>query len=87
MKPFKHIELDHLAASLPNLDCFVTPGECGECADELKEVAAAMASLHAYAMFKGKAMKHRLAGEINQALHVESVCDSLYKQLPEWAKW
>ena len=40
-----------------------------------------------YAREKREAMRHRLAGRIDRAMHHERLCDSLYKALPESLRW
>lgn len=66
---------------VPNLDDMTTdPGE-------LLELAGTLRLLSAYANYKARAMAYRLEGRIEEALTWERECDSLYKQLPEWARW
>jgi len=40
-----------------------------------------------YASNKATAMQLRLAGQINSALTYEKICDRIYDELPEYAKW
>lgn len=40
-----------------------------------------------YAANKATAMQCRLRGEIQSALMYEGICDRIYDQLPEYAKW
>lgn len=40
-----------------------------------------------YASNKATAMRCRLVGKIQEALLYERICDSLYQQLPKWARW
>src|SRR5689334_22423641 len=42
--------------------------------------------LHKYATQKAYAMRARLNGNINTAINYERACESLYRQLPEFAK-
>lgn len=84
---YKHIELDHLAAALPNLDCFVTPDQARQAKDELAEVAKAIDQLTTYASLKEYAMHARNHNRINEASSLEGQCNNIYKQLPDWAKW
>ena len=84
---YKHIELDHLAAALPNLDCFVTSEQADEAANELGHISSGAHWLARYAEFKTDAMRARLAGNIKQALKREKNAEEVYKQLPDWAKW
>ena len=44
-------------------------------------------SLADYAATKRGAMRARLAGNIATALTLESVCDSAYDKLPDYARW
>lgn len=47
----------------------------------------AASDLACYASNKATAMNCRLRGEINTALLYEGICDSIYDNLPEFAKW
>ena len=49
-------------------------------------VKAAM-QLCYYASNKATAQKLRLEGRIDTALIYESICDTIYDRLPEWARW
>ena len=40
-----------------------------------------------YAANKATAMGLRLAGKVSTAMAYEAICDRLYKQLPEFARW
>lgn len=40
-----------------------------------------------YASNKATAMQCRVRGDIPGALMYESICERIYKQLPEWAQW
>ena len=40
-----------------------------------------------YAANKATAIKCRLDGRIATALIYESICDTIYDKLPEWARW
>ena len=44
-------------------------------------------TLKHYAANKATAMGLRLAGKVADALQYEGICDRLYKQLPEFARW
>ena len=44
-------------------------------------------TLKHYASNKATAMELRLAGKINDALTYEGICDRLYSQLPDFARW
>jgi len=83
---FKHIELDHLAASLPNLDD-LDPSELDEAEMELQQVVSGLLDLVAYAQKKSDAMRWRKEGSIALAMRAEALLDSKYKQLPDWAQW
>lgn len=52
-----------------------------------KNYVAATKLLAGYALNKSVAMKCRIDGLIQMALHYEAVCDRLYKLLPEFARW
>lgn len=47
----------------------------------------AMKDLVCYARNKEMAMRCRLRGEIQTALRYEEICDRIYSELPDWAKW
>jgi hypothetical protein len=47
----------------------------------------AFSNLRAYATLKYDALSFRLAGKIGTALALEARCDSIYKQLPDYARW
>ena len=47
----------------------------------------AIESLSYYTANKATAMKCRLDGKIATALIYESICDTIYGRLPEWARW
>lgn len=84
---YQHIELDHLAAALPNLEAFVSPEEAMEAKRELAHAADAILRMSNYAACKQHAMEDRLKGNIKRALSFEARADEHYKQLPDWAKW
>jgi hypothetical protein len=72
--------------AIPNLDAMG--------ADELNEWRVEYAKNHdaygapvQYAKHKARAITARLAGEIALAELHENTCDSLYKRLPEGARW
>lgn len=44
-------------------------------------------TLSHYAVNKATAMKCRLEGKIPAALVYEDICDKIYSDLPEYAKW
>lgn len=47
----------------------------------------ATVSLGHYAFNKSTAMKCRARGEIYTAQHYESICEQIYKRLPDFARW
>ncbi len=49
-------------------------------------VSAARNLMH-YAANKATAMKLRLAGKIADALRYEAICERLYGELPDFARW
>lgn len=50
--------------------------------EELEKLAGIYASLADYANTKAAAVRSRLAGNINVAIHYEKVCDKIYSELP-----
>lgn len=52
-----------------------------------KGTVKATADLAAYAMNKGTAMVCREQGKIEQAKRYEDICDRIFKDLPEAARW
>lgn len=66
---------------VPNIDCAaIDPAE-------LENLALVFASLADYTSIKAHAMRRRLAGNIVGALQLEHTCETIYEQLPDWAKW
>ncbi len=63
-----------------NLDGYADP-------NDMDTLALVFETLAAYAQFKARAMRYRLAGKIDLALLDERRCERYYKTLPEWAKW
>lgn len=47
----------------------------------------AVATLARYATWRHHAMTQRIAGRIADALAWERACDSLYRNLPDYARW
>lgn len=47
----------------------------------------AVADLANYAANKATAMNCRIKGDIQTAMQYESICDSIYDGLPDYAKW
>jgi hypothetical protein len=43
--------------------------------------------LHTYAVNASHAVRHRLKGEIDQALRFEARCEMIYRDLPPYARW
>jgi hypothetical protein len=43
--------------------------------------------LRDYAMNKAVAVKCRPEGKIMAAMKYEDICERIYKELPEWARW
>jgi hypothetical protein len=64
---------------VPNLDCLNN--------EDLSDLAEVFLKLFSYSRYKAASMDCRLEGEIAEAVKYENVCDSLYKDLPEWARW
>lgn len=64
-----------------NLDC------CTVDPEELQSLSDVLGQLARYANLKACAMQSRLNGAIQNALAAEKRGDSIYNQLPEWAKW
>jgi hypothetical protein len=57
------------------------------CFPDQKNCRLAFKRLGQYASAKIDAMKARLNGDIEEAMMRERICDSIYNQLPEWARW
>lgn len=47
----------------------------------------AITELQLYAANAAKGRRHRLLGEVDQALRFEARADSAYEALPTWARW
>ena len=71
--------MTQITFEVPNLDC--------QFPDELEALAPVLEKLANYSHLKAQAMRHREAGRIDIALRLESWCDRIYSQLPEWARW
>ena len=65
-----------------NLDCLDV-----EDLDAYSRDASNAEPLRGYAAIKARAMRARLAGDVQIALRLESACDRLYQTLPESLKW
>jgi hypothetical protein len=65
--------------SCPNLD------SCKE--DELKRWQTIFSLLHKYSRLKQKAIRQRLAGNTPISLQWETLCESVYNDLPEEVRW
>lgn len=63
----------------PNLDCMWS--------DDLEDLALVFSLLHQYAEKKSAAMRDRAAGNIASALDLETTLNTIYSNLPQWAKW
>lgn len=48
---------------------------------------AATSKLAEYARHKGAAMRYRLRGRIALAMANEEICEAIYRELPEFARW
>jgi hypothetical protein len=64
---------------VPNLDSLNS--------EDLSDLAEVFLNLFSYARYKAASVDRRLAGEIAEALKYETVCDGVYKDLPDWARW
>lgn len=51
------------------------------------EALGVLHALHTYASNCMVAMRHRMKGEIDQALRFESRCEMIYQGLPAYARW
>ncbi len=83
---------------IPNLDAmnkdelleFVARGE-KDAARKLfpgrKNGLQVLKSMHRYAKTKIMAIDMRSTSSVQDALVYESICDSIYSELPEWAQW
>lgn len=54
---------------------------------DLDNAAIVFDKLRQYASNKATAMRYRMAGEIGPAMHRERLCERIYNELPEWARW
>ncbi len=52
-----------------------------------KDYTRTTVQLRCYAINKAVAMSLRLEGNIKVALEYEAICDRIYKDLPQYAKW
>ncbi len=68
-----------LQFEIPNLD--------GMSEDEVRQCERVFGLLAAYASHKANAMKWRAAGDIEVAIGHERAADTMYRRLPEWARW
>ena len=55
--------------------------------DRPRGYVAATRTLEHYAANKATAMKLRAEGNVATAMVYEAICERLYKQLPEFARW
>jgi hypothetical protein len=55
--------------------------------DRPKGYVSAARSLAGYASNKATAMSCRIEGKIESALVYEKICDRIYSDLPDYAKW
>lgn len=86
----------------PNLDCMADSDEVWEFAESVKPrpriaarlmfpsrpkgyVSATISLMH-YAYNKATAMRCRVRGDMQAAQNYESICDSIYSRLPDFAK-
>ena len=76
-----------ISGRIANLDCEISPRELDAYRESLKAIEKTMAKLACYCEAKRDAMELRLEGKISLAIKYEGICDSIYKQLPDWAKW
>lgn len=78
--------LEIAVTEVPNMD--------GTFPDELEAIWAQWNAVRVlcdkvchYADSKKKAMLRREVGDINEAVRLECICDRVYKELPEAARW
>ncbi len=64
-----------------NMDCATTDPT------DLEEYAATLKELVSYAHNKAAAMRFRIKGDLMTAANLEKICDRIYDELPEWARW
>jgi hypothetical protein len=64
---------------VPNLDCLSSA--------ELEDLASVFQALHRYAEKKSAAIRDRRYGCIQDAMQKEHALESVYYNLPHWAKW
>ena len=83
----KHIPAMQIGELIPNLDCFVSPGELAETRAELKELAQVFTDLSSYAEAKQAAMECRLKGDIATAKRFEHAAEQVYVRIPPHFRW
>jgi len=44
-------------------------------------------ALHTYATNCAQAVRHRIKGDVDQALRFEARCEMIYRDLPPYARW
>lgn len=82
------LEYGALGVASPNLDDYsVDPSDLQSVSVELGCVSGTLHDLSVYALLKSRAMRYRLAGDVGQALTIEKDMETIYSQLPPWAKW
>lgn len=64
---------------IPNLDAATE--------EELVEFESAFHSLSNYAEYKKRAIELRKEGRNKEARYAEKICQQIYTNLPDWAKW
>ena len=76
-----------ISGHIANLDCEISPRELDAYRKSLKAIEKTMAQLACYCEAKRDAMEMRGAGKISFASDLERICESIYRKLPDWAKW
>ncbi len=76
-----------IAGAIPNCDAFTDPDDARIQRAEFKHVSQVFKELATYCEAKAEAMGHRKAGRINVAMELEAYAETLFNNLPSWAKW
>lgn len=86
-KYFPEIESAFNIPSVCTADDLTEATEVQQYREECKRIADAFKLLSSYAEARGHAVECRLKGNIELAQRFESAAESVYAQLPDFAKW
>ena len=76
-----------LQKNLPNLDAINDVEDLVTLRGDCKQLRDGFQLLASYCEAKAAAISYRKKGDINLAIKLEKHCDTIFKQLPEWARW